>query len=213
MIEKNLNNTVYQKIKQMMLNYEITPGQKLTFIDLAEKLGVSRTPVNNALSLLAREGFLDFTPNQGYTVHQITKEEADQLYEVRKILELGALEKVIENLTPQKLKELEKKERLFQQSVNDKQSRGRFALDQDFHGYIVEMSGNQYLTEYFREVYQRIFLRHRISPLKGERAVEVPSEHHELVAAIRERDVVRAKEIVTRHIENGKQYIYSFIFD
>lgn len=211
--EKNLNNTVYQKIKQMMLDYEITPGQKLTFIDLAERLGVSRTPVNNALSLLAREGFLDFTPNQGYTVHQITKEEADQLYEVRKILELGAIEKVIENLTPQKMKELERRERLFKQAVDEKQSRGRFTLDQEFHGYIVEMSGNHYLAEYFREVYQRIFLRHRVRPLRGERVVQVPAEHSELLHAIRNRDTEKAKEVISRHIENGKQYIYSFIFD
>lgn len=211
--EKNLNNTVYQKIKQMMLDYEITPGQKLTFIDLAERLGVSRTPVNNALSLLAREGFLDFTPNQGYTVHQITKEEADQLYEVRKILELGAIEKVIKNLTPQKMKELERRERLFKQAVDEKQSRGRFTLDQEFHGYIVEMSGNHYLAEYFREVYQRIFLRHRVRPLRGERVVQVPAEHSELLHAIRNRDTEKAKEVISRHIENGKQYIYSFIFD
>ena len=150
MSERNLNNIVYQKIKQMMLNYEITPGQRLTFVDLAEKLGVSRTPVNNALSLLSKEGFLDFTPNQGYTVHQITKEEADQLYEVREILEVGALEKAILHLTPVKIKELEKRESLFKQSVDEKQNRGRFFLDQEFHAYIVEMSENHYLAEYFR---------------------------------------------------------------
>jgi len=211
--ERNLNNVVYQKIKQMMLNYEITPGQRLTFTDLADKLGVSRTPVNNALSLLAKEGFLDFIPNQGYTVHQITKEEADQLYEVRKILELGAIERVIVNLTPDKLKDLERKERLFKQAVDEKQSRGRFTLDQEFHAFIVELSGNFYLSEYFREVYQRIFLRHRISPLKGERAVQVPTEHHEIVEAIRRRDVEAAKKIISDHVESGKRYIYSFIFD
>jgi len=211
--ERNLNNVVYQKIKQMMLDYEITPGQRLTFADLAEKLGVSRTPVNNALSLLNKEGFLDFTPNQGYTVHQITKEEADQLYELRTILELGAIEKAIQNLTPAKLKELEKRERLFKQAVAENQSRGRFSLDEEFHAFIVEMSGNYYLVEYFREVYQRIFLRHRIRPLKGERVVQVPAEHHDLVEAIRNRDVEKAKRIVTEHIESGKQYIYSFIFD
>lgn len=211
--ERNLNNVVYQKIKQMMLDYEITPGQRLTFADLAEKLGVSRTPVNNALSLLNKEGFLDFTPNQGYTVHQITKEEADQLYELRTILELGAIEKTIHNLTPAKFKELEKRERLFKQAVDENQSRGRFSLDEEFHAYIVEMSGNYYLAEYFREVYQRIFLRHRIRPLKGERVVQVPAEHRELVEAIGQRDVERAKRIVAEHIESGKQYIYSFIFD
>lgn len=99
MSERNLNNKVYEQIKQMMFTYELTPGQRLTFIDLAERLGVSRTPVNSALTILAKEGFLDFTPNQGYTVHQITREEADALYEIREILELGALEKVIGNLT------------------------------------------------------------------------------------------------------------------
>ncbi len=213
MSERNLNNVVYQKIKQMMLNYEITPGQRLTFVDLAEKLGVSRTPVNNALSLLSKEGFLDFTPNQGYTVHQITKEEADQLYEVREILEVGALEKAILHLTPVKIKELEKRESLFKQSVDEKQNRGRFFLDQEFHAYIVEMSENHYLAEYFREVYQRIFLRHRISPLKGDRAVQVPAEHHDIVEAICRRDMEGAKNLLSNHIQHGKQYIYSFIFD
>lgn len=213
MTERNLNYVVYQKIKQMMLSYEITPGQKLTFTDLADKLGVSRTPVNNALSILAKEGFLDFTPNQGYTVHQITKEEADQLYEVRTILELGAIDKIVANLTPQQLIELEAHEKRFKQSVDENQSRDRFTLDQEFHAFIIGMSGNLYLSEYFREVYQRIFLRHRIRPLKGDRAVQVPVEHRQLVEAIRQRDAVRAKEIVSQHIENGKQYIYSFIFD
>jgi GntR family transcriptional regulator, vanillate catabolism transcriptional regulator len=213
MAERNLNNVVYQKIKQMMLNYELIPGQRLIFADLAEKMGVSRTPVNNALSLLAKEGFLDFTPNQGYTVHQITKEEADSLYEVREILELGALEIAIKRLTPKKMKDLEKRETLFKQAVDEKVSRGRFTLDQEFHAYIVEMSENLYLAEYFREVYQRIFLRHRISPLRGDRAVQVPREHHEIVDAIRSRDVERAKGLVSEHIRSGKEYLYSFIFD
>jgi DNA-binding GntR family transcriptional regulator len=213
MAERNLNNVVYQKIKQMMLNYELIPGQRLIFADLAEKMGVSRTPVNNALSLLAKEGFLDFTPNQGYTVHQITKEEADSLYEVREILELGALEIAIQKLTPKKLKDLEKKETLFKQAVDEKVSRGRFTLDQEFHAYIVDMSENLYLAEYFREVYQRIFLRHRISALRGDRAVQVPKEHHEIVDAIRSRDVERAKSLIAEHIRSGKEYLYSFIFD
>jgi DNA-binding GntR family transcriptional regulator len=213
MSERNLNNKVYQQIKQMMLDYELTPGQRLTFIDLAEKLGVSRTPVNNALTILAKEGFLDFTPNQGYTVHQITREEADSLYEIREILELGAIEKVIKTLTPEKLKALERKEQAFNQAVAENARRSRFLLDQEFHAYIVEMSGNTYLADYFREVYQRIFLRHRINPLRGDRAVQVPAEHHEIHEAIRQRDVERARKAISQHVKTGKEYVYSFIFD
>ncbi len=80
----------YRKIKEMMFDYEIVPGQRLVLIDLANRLEVSRTPINNALNLLAQEGFLDFIPNQGYRVHEITRQEAGHLYEVREILELGA---------------------------------------------------------------------------------------------------------------------------
>jgi DNA-binding GntR family transcriptional regulator len=213
MAERNLNNKVYQKIKQMMLDYEIIPGQRLTFLDLASKMGVSRTPVNNALTILAKEGYLDFYPNQGYTVHQLTREEADALYEVREILELGAIDKAVKNATPEKLKELERRQMEFKQAVDNKVSRGRFRIDQEFHAYIVEMSGNPYLSEYFREVYQRIFLRHRTSPLRGDRAMSAPTEHQDVIDAFRQGDVDKVKKIIADHIHAGKEYIYSFIFD
>jgi len=213
MAGQNLNDKAYERIKQMMFNYELVPGQRLTFADLADKLGVSRTPVNNALTILAKEGFLDFEPNHGYTVHQLTREEADSLYEVREILELGAIEKAIENATSDKLKGLERRKNAFDQSVVQNTRRGRFFLDQDFHAYIVEMSGNRYLAEYFREIYQRIFLRHRINQYRGDRAQQVPAEHQELFDAIRQRDVEAAKQVISHHIHAGKQYIYSFIFD
>ena len=73
----NLTLKVYHRIIELMLNYEIVPGQRLVFIDLAKQLGVSRTPVNNALSILAQEGYLDFVPNQGYSVHKLTRKEAE----------------------------------------------------------------------------------------------------------------------------------------
>jgi DNA-binding GntR family transcriptional regulator len=213
MAERNLNNKIYQQIKQMMLNYEIIPGQRLTFSDLAAKLGVSRTPVNNALTLLAKEGYLDFSPNQGYTVHQLTREEADALYELREILELAAVDKAIKNTTPAKLKEMERRQSEFRQAVDKKVSRGRFTIDQEFHAYIVEMSGNQYLADYFREVYQRIFLRHRTSPLRGDRAVTAPNEHQDVIEAFRQGDAEKAKQALAYHIRAGKEYIYSFIFE
>ncbi len=96
--DENLTISVYKSIRKMMLNYEIVPGQRLVFVDLAKQLGVSRTPVNIALSILAKEGFFDFVPNQGYTVHKITREEAEGLYELIKILALGAVPKAIRDL-------------------------------------------------------------------------------------------------------------------
>ncbi len=109
--ERSLTQMAYRKIKEMMLNYEIIPGQRLVFVDLAKKIGVSRTPVNHALSILASEGFLDFIPHQGYTVHELTQEEANALNHVREIIELGAIELAIQKLTPEKTRDPQKTER------------------------------------------------------------------------------------------------------
>ena len=160
--DQNLTQMAYRRIKEMMFNYEIVPGQRLIFNDFAKRLGVSRTPVNNALSILANEGFLDFIPNQGYRVHEITREEADHLYQIREILEMGAIETGIKKFTDGMLEVLEKQKRLYERSVVEQISRGRFTLDQEFHASYVQLVGNPCLTAYFREVYQRIFLRHRI---------------------------------------------------
>jgi len=211
--EKNLTQMVYEQFKEMMLNYELIPGQRLIFADLASRLGVSRTPVNNALSVLANEGFLDFVPNQGYTVHQITEDEAESLYEIREILEVGSIGKAIRKMTPKKLKVLEEKKKSFEKAVADQVSRGRFVLDQEFHACHVNAAENVYLADYFREVYQRIFLRHRIEGLRAERAKSVVREHNQVFRAIESGDVERAKKFVKSHIEAGKQYIFSIIFN
>lgn len=210
--DKNLTQMAYRKIKEMMFNYDIVPGQRLIFVDFAERLGVSRTPVNNALSILANEGFLDFIPNQGYKVHEITPKEARDLYDIREILELGAIGPAIKKLTSQKLKALENQKKLYEKSVVEQITRGRFTLDQEFHACYVQMAENRYLTDYFREVYQRIFLRHRIEGLPVGRAREVVLEHKEIVKAISMKDVENAKALIKQHIKAGKDYIFSAIF-
>jgi DNA-binding GntR family transcriptional regulator len=176
-------------------------------------LGVSRTPVNIALSILAKEGFMDFVPNQGYTVHKITREEAEALYEIISIFSRCGVPKAIRGLTPEKLLELEKRKTEYEKAVADRVSRGRFILDQEFHAYLLEMSDNYYLADYFREVYQRIFLRHRIESLRPHRALQVVREHNEIFAAVRQKDVELAKKLIESHIEAGKDYIFRHIFD
>ena len=210
--DKNLTQMTYRKIKEMMLDYDIIPGQRLIFVDLAKRLGVSRTPVNNALCILANEGFLDFVPNQGYTVHQITLEEGNALYEIREIIELAAVGSAIRNLTSDKLELLKKQKKLYERAIIENVSRGRFILDQEFHACYVQMSGNSYLTDYFREVYQRIFLRHRIEGLRAGRAKDVVLEHNEIYKAISLKDVERVKKLIKYHIKAGKEYIFSSIF-
>ncbi|MBL0714462.1 MAG: GntR family transcriptional regulator [Desulfosarcina sp.] len=211
--QKNLTLATYTRIKDMMLHYDIIPGQRLVFVDLAQQLGVSRTPVNNALSILAKEGYLDFIPNQGYSVHRLTMEEAQALYEIREILEIGSIGKSIRRMTDEKLKKIEQHNNLYKKSITNRVHRNLFIIDTEFHASIIEMMGNVYLVERYRDVCQKIFLRHRIESLRVERISEIVSEHEKLCEALRIRDVNLAKELIRAHNSNARKNLFAIIFE
>ena len=210
--QKNLTLAVYYRIKEMMLNYDIVPGQRLVFVDLAEQLGVSRTPVNTALSILAKEGYLDFIPNQGYSVHKLTLEEAECLYEIREIMEVGTIGKAIREINDQKLQVLEQRKNDYKNAISDRVHRKLFVLDAEFHAGIVEMIDNHILSERYRDICQKIFLRFRIEDLIIERIPEIASQHDQLFEAVRIKDVDRAKELIKYHNQNARKNLFAIIF-
>ena len=112
---ENLSAQVYSQIKTLILCNEVLPGQKLHHQELSERLGVSRTPVREALTRLVQEGYVSLLPNRGFTCKEIRLQEADELYELREALEAFAVEKAIENLTDETLTELSAKMQLYGQ--------------------------------------------------------------------------------------------------
>ena len=81
--KENLSARVYSQIKHLILGNEIMPGQKLHHQQLSERLGVSRTPVREALTRLVQEGYVSFLPNRGFTCKEIRMQEAEDLYKLR----------------------------------------------------------------------------------------------------------------------------------
>jgi DNA-binding GntR family transcriptional regulator len=209
---KNLTLAAYDRILEMMINYDIVPGQRLVFVDLAEQLGVSRTPVNNALSILAKEGYLDFIPNQGYTVHKITRDEAEALYEIREILEIGTISKAIRRMTSEMIATFKQNKESYEKAITDRVHRGLFVLDTDFHAAVIEMIGNPLLVDRYRDLCKRIFLRFRVETLSIDRIHEIVQEHEALFEAICIRDVALAKDLVKRHNRNARKNLFSIIF-
>lgn len=209
---KNLTLAVYSRIIEMMLNYDIVPGQRLVFVDLAEQLGVSRTPVNNALSILANEGYLDFIPNQGYSVHKLTEDEACQLYEIREIFEVGVIGKAIGNLTGEKLNMYQQRKQAYELAISDRVHRKLFILDTEFHAGPIDMIDNPVLAERYREICRKIFLRFRVEDLKISRIRETVTEHEELFTAVRSKDVARATELIKYHNNLTRKNLFPMIF-
>lgn len=210
---KNLVMATYDRIMQMMLNYDIVPGQRLIFVDLAKQLGVSRTPVNQALTILAKEGYLDFVPNQGYTVHKLTQHELESLYEIRQILELGTISKAIRRITPEKIERLKRKKEDYEKAITDRVHRGLFIRDTDFHAAVIEMTGNDLLVDRYRDLCRRIFLRFRIDTLSLDRIHEIVEEHGQFFEAICIKDVDMAKDLLKKHNRNAQAGLFRLIFD
>jgi DNA-binding GntR family transcriptional regulator len=197
---------------EMMINYDIVPGQRLVFVDLAKQLGVSRTPVNNALSILAMEGYLDFFPNQGYTVHKLTRREADELFEIREIVEIGTIGRAVKRMTPNATERLRQKKTAYEQAITDTVHRKLFVLDTDFHAAIIEMTDNLYLVDHYRDICKRIFLRFRVEALSVKRVHDIVIEHDQLFEAVAIRDVELAQELLRKHNRNAKQSLFGIIF-
>src|SRR5262249_10273025 len=144
---ENLSARVYSQIKNLILSNEVLPGQKLHHQELSERLGVSRTPVREALTPLVQEGYVSLLPNRGFTCKEIRLQEAEELYDLREALEAFVVEKAIENLTAAGLEQLAHKMHLYGEDVRKRFSRDRLIYDQDLHLEIARLSANQPLTK------------------------------------------------------------------
>lgn len=205
---ENLSARVYHQIKRLILCNQIMPGQKLHHQELSERLGVSRTPVREALTRLVQEGYVSFLPNRGFTCKEIGIQEAEELYELREALEAFAVERAIENLTGSALAQLRSNVSSYGRDVQNRFTRERLVYDQDVHLAIVRIAGNKTLTNTLSHVFERIVLKRRTDGLYDQaRGVAAHQEHLKLLEAMERRDVAAAVALVRQHIQAGKKNV------
>jgi DNA-binding GntR family transcriptional regulator len=205
---ENLSVRVYNQIKNLILCNEIMPGQKLHHQQLSERLGVSRTPVREALTRLVQEGYVSFLPNRGFTCKEIRMQEAEELYELREALEAFAVEKAIANLTDSALILLRDKMNSYGRDVQNRFTRERLMYDQDVHLEIARLAGNETLTSMLAHVFERIVLKRRTDGLYDPaRGTAAHQEHLLLLEAIERRDPREAVATIRSHIQAGKKNV------
>lgn len=205
---ENLSARVYNEIKNLILCNEILPGQKLHHQQLSERLGVSRTPVREALTRLVQEGYVSFLPNRGFTCKEIRMQEAEELYELREALEAFSVERAIANLTDSALRRLRAKMNSYGRDVQNSFTRERLVYDQDVHLAIAELAGNETLKNTLNHVFERIVLKRRTDGLYDPaRGTAAHQEHLRLLEAMERRDSAGAVAILRSHIQAGKKNV------
>ena len=205
----NAAEKAYFEINKMLFNYELAPGQKLQYEDLARLLKVSRTPVKEALTKLEKDGFVVWISNKGYYVAEIGIEEANELFDIRKALEPLAIRKAVANWNIGFKEDLKKAMEFYERETEKSVTRRRLVADADFHTKIAAFSLNRSLTEILCNVFAKLILKYPEN-LPISRAKLAQSEHEGIYQALQSGDASEAIKLTNRHIDEAQEiYIAS----
>ena len=197
----------YRFIKRLMLQQKLFPGQKLLYRDLIQRLGMSKTPIVNALNRLEQEGFVIAEPNIGYTVKPIDVKEIFDSYEVREALEVKAVRQAMKNAKPDQMAVLEDKLRIFEGYLPHKYDKKKLVLDCDFHLQIAAMSGNEVLKYLLRRNFEHIILRTKLDNYDPGRMITTAEDHRRLLESMKIKDVPQCVDRIEKHIRRSRDYV------
>lgn len=197
-----LRQLVRDELRRMVITGELAPGSRLVEDRLAESLGVSRNPVREALQALAGEGFVELSPRRGAVVARVTREQAEDLFDVRMSLESLAARLAARRVHPEDVLRLGE---VLEQArrANDEGDLDRVAaLNNTFHTAVVAMSGNDYLALLMAPLSRRVQWVFRMSA--AERGPHSWHEHEGLVAAIVAGDEDLAEALAVAHVRAAR---------
>ena len=199
-----LRDVVFNTLRQAILRGEMEPGERLMEIQLADKLGVSRTPIREAIRKLELEGLVKMIPRKGAEVAHITEKDMRDVLEVRMTLEELAVSLACKNIYPEKIEELKKANKLFASAIVSKDVVNIVEADVAFHDIIYGVTENQRLINNLREQ----MYRYRLEYVKDARTHQaLINEHEDIITQLVNKNVDEAKRVVNQHIANQEKGI------
>ena len=197
-----LRDVVFNTLRDAILKGELEPGERLMEIQLAERLGVSRTPIREAIRKLELEGLVLMIPRKGAEVAKISEKSLRDVLEVRRSLEELAAELACQRMDAEALKDLEDAQKAFIQAVESGETMTMAEADEHFHDVIYMGTGNTRLVQILNNLREQMY-RYRLEYIKdAEKRQILLVEHESILRAIRSRHVAEAKEAVRAHIDN-----------
>lgn len=206
-----LRDVVFQTLRQAILHGELKPGERLMEIHLAERLGVSRTPIREAIRKLELEGLVVMIPRRGAVVASITEKDLRDVLEVRRTLEILAGKVACERITPELLGELKKAGEEFGQLQGTDDVNRLASADVRFHEIIYTATENARLISILNNLREQMY-RYRLEYLKDKSSHErLFGEHQEIYTGIKNGDKKAVGAAVCVHIDNQEKTILAGI--
>ncbi len=197
-----LSQKVYRALKTEIIKGSLKPGTKLSEGKIAEQIGVSRTPVREALKELAAEGFVKMNPNQAVVVSNASVEDVQEVLQIRGVLEGLAARLATKMISEEEIKELETYQKQMEYYTKKDDVLAFSEMDAEFHELILNVCGNNRLIQIRKNLSDQAH-RYRI------RSLSVPGrlkyslkEHQEIVEALKRKNAEQADRLSQKHIEN-----------
>ena len=197
-----LRDVVFNTLREAILKGEIKPGERLMELQLAAKLGVSRTPIREAIRMLEQEGLAVTVPRRGAEVAKMTEKDMQDVLQVREALDELAASIACELITEEELERLEQAAASFESATETKDVKRIADTDIVFHDIIYRATRNPKLVNILSNLREQMY-RYRVEYLKDESNYPVLlKEHREILPGFSERDKNMVTDSMRRHVEN-----------
>ncbi|MGE5614831.1 MAG: GntR family transcriptional regulator [Bacillota bacterium] len=201
----SLRSRIFNHIRSDILNGVYEPGESLTETKLSEELGVSRTPIREALGQLELEGLVQSIPNKGVFVKGVSPQDINDIYTIRMLIEGLAARWAAEKITPHEIEELKETVEL-EEFYTMKNNTGQLLqFDTRFHDIIYKACKSKPLMHVLSTFHNYVRKARKISMSSPIRAREVLEEHKAILQAIVEKDAEKAERLATEHVRNASE--------
>lgn len=199
--KSNSNHTqiAYEGIKKILFTNEIPPGKKISYRQLAEHLGMSLTPIIQALKRLEFQGLVRYEQNKGYSTEPMSMQEVAEIYDMRELIEISLLPDIIKNLNEDGIKRLHDILKTRNKSNEDTYLNEQLLHDKEFHLALAELSGRKIQIQILQYLFDLLYLKYGGSLLFIQAKDPVGSQHQQIFNAVVSHDADAAGKALKAH--------------
>jgi DNA-binding GntR family transcriptional regulator len=203
----DLAQKAYQGIRQMLFYNEIIPGQKIKYQDLADKIGVSITPVIHALKWLEFKNIVSHEPNRGYFVNEVSLKEIKEIYDTRLLLEVSLVPEIINSVDDESLQRLKQSQDDYYTAVDEENYYSRLMTDMKFHLTLASISQCRIQLKMLQELFDMLLLKYTRNLVLLGILDSSLKEHATIFNSLENRDAVSLKNALTAHLDHVRTHI------
>lgn len=208
-----LTQEAYNIIKKLIIDLHFRPGEIILTKQLADQLGISRTPVREAMVKLTQEGLMQQTDSRKFKVSEVTRSSIEELYDLRACFEALALDKVFHKINDDDIKILQQNVIQMEEALNSKLYDEFFKLDMEFHQYFMKKYNNCILESFMKQIIDTQQRIRYITKFIDNRLEDTIDEHQKILNCFIKRDLEGAKKTINNHLDQVRSGMVELLED